>query len=327
MQKFRRTGYGLMIGCVAAASLLLTTGMSSYKTVTVSVDGKAFRTGTYASETVASFLAHHGVHETRWDLVKPARGDFVQNGARIDVVLAKTVTVRNGAGAPETIHTLAHTVRELLADLRIKPGLHVRVNRSLEQRLSSGMTITVTQEHTVTRENTEPIPFAVVRQPDGDYATGTDVVAQQGQPGAMRVVTSTLYKNGKLVMTKTERTILQDPVNEIIDVGTAVAAPPVATNSDASITASDVLTVVATAYSNPGGYTATGAPAEYGDVAVDPSVIPLGTKLYIPGYGYGIADDTGGAIVGYRIDLCFNSVQQAIDWGRQTVKVYILGRA
>lgn len=61
-----------------------------------------------------------------------------------------------------------------------------------------------------------------------------------------------------------------------------------------------------------------------GLVAVDPSVIPLGTRLFIPGYGYAIADDIGGAIKGNRIDLAFDSHSEAMQFGRQKVTVYIV---
>jgi len=61
-----------------------------------------------------------------------------------------------------------------------------------------------------------------------------------------------------------------------------------------------------------------------GLVAVDPSVIPLGTRLYISGYGYAIADDIGGSIKGDHIDLAFDSHNEALQFGRQKVTVYIL---
>jgi peptidoglycan DL-endopeptidase CwlO len=80
------------------------------------------------------------------------------------------------------------------------------------------------------------------------------------------------------------------------------------------------LTVLATAYTL-GGNTATGAPVGYGVVAVDPSVIPLGTRMTIPGYGEGVAADTGGAIQGAVIDLWFPSAAQAAAWGRRTVTI------
>jgi 3D (Asp-Asp-Asp) domain-containing protein len=78
------------------------------------------------------------------------------------------------------------------------------------------------------------------------------------------------------------------------------------------------LTVLATGYSL-GGHTSTGVPVGYGIVAVDPSVIPLGTHITIPGYGDGVAADTGGAIAGARIDLWFPTRAEALAWGSRTV--------
>ena len=80
------------------------------------------------------------------------------------------------------------------------------------------------------------------------------------------------------------------------------------------------MTVEATGYAMH-GRTATGAPTGWGVVAVDPSVIPLGTRLTIPGYGSGVAADTGSAIQGATIDLWFPTVAQARAWGRRTVTI------
>ena len=91
---------------------------------------------------------------------------------------------------------------------------------------------------------------------------------------------------------------------------------------------SQVMSMEATAYlpTDGGGYglTATGIPARHGIVAVDPNVIPLGTKVYIPGYGEALAADVGGAIYGYRIDLCMESYYQAMEFGRRTITVFVL---
>jgi len=72
------------------------------------------------------------------------------------------------------------------------------------------------------------------------------------------------------------------------------------------------------------GITATGIPARKGIVAVDPAVIPLGTRVYVPGYGLGLAADTGGMIVGEKIDLCMEDYGEAWAFGRRMVKVYVL---
>jgi len=72
------------------------------------------------------------------------------------------------------------------------------------------------------------------------------------------------------------------------------------------------------------GYTAVGLRAGEGVVAVDPRVIPLGTRLYVEGYGECVAADVGGAIKGRRIDLGFDSYREAMNWGRRMVRVRIL---
>lgn len=89
-----------------------------------------------------------------------------------------------------------------------------------------------------------------------------------------------------------------------------------------------VISVEATAYSaeEPGlsNRTASGTYVRYGVIAVDPSVIPLGTRVYIPGYGEAIAEDVGGGIIGNKIDVAFDTYQEAISFGRQFIEIYIL---
>jgi 3D (Asp-Asp-Asp) domain-containing protein len=88
----------------------------------------------------------------------------------------------------------------------------------------------------------------------------------------------------------------------------------------AQASAGGSVTVVATGYSMD-GTTATGVPVGWGTVAVDPSVIPLGSRLTIPGYGEGVAADTGSAIQGATVDLWFPTQRQALQWGRRVVTV------
>ena len=90
---------------------------------------------------------------------------------------------------------------------------------------------------------------------------------------------------------------------------------------------SRMLTMSASAYTahdpGNGSYTRNGNLLRRGLVAVDPTVIPLGTRLYIPGYGYAVADDIGGAIQGNRIDLAFDDRSDALQFGRQRITVYV----
>jgi len=98
----------------------------------------------------------------------------------------------------------------------------------------------------------------------------------------------------------------------------ATVAVPVETRSTQA--SSRAVTVVSTGYCL-SGRTATGIPVGWGVAAVDPRVIPLGTHLTIPGYGEAVAADTGGSIVGGRIDLWFPSCAQAGGWGSRSVTI------
>jgi 3D (Asp-Asp-Asp) domain-containing protein len=86
----------------------------------------------------------------------------------------------------------------------------------------------------------------------------------------------------------------------------------------------EVMIFEATAYTWTGNQTATGTWPSRGTIAVDPAIIPLGTRLYVEGYGEGIAEDTGGAIKGEILDLYMESKNEALLWGRRQVEVRIL---
>ena len=103
-------------------------------------------------------------------------------------------------------------------------------------------------------------------------------------------------------------------------VTSSVASPAPTFASATTAAGGQSITVSATGYALP-GRTATGLPVGWGIVAVDPSVIPLGTHMTIPGYGEAVAADTGGAIIGATIDLWFPTVAQANAWGRRTVTI------
>jgi 3D (Asp-Asp-Asp) domain-containing protein len=119
---------------------------------------------------------------------------------------------------------------------------------------------------------------------------------------------------------KSQELVHAAPANSSSSAVTSVA-PAVSTfASVAPATGGRTITVSATGYALP-GTTATGLPVGWGVVAVDPSVIPLGTHMTIPGYGEAVAADTGGAVVGTTIDLWFPTVAQANAWGRRTVTI------
>ena len=147
------------------------------------------------------------------------------------------------------------------------------------------------------------------------------------------LLTRVIYEDGVEVareLISTER--VEDPVDELIEVGTLSSV----STSRGSMYYTQHISAEATAYCSctsctggGSGLTASGIPVNrdpngYSTVAVDPNVIPLGTKLYIPGYGLAIAADTGGAIKGNKVDLFHNSHSEALSFGRQSIEVYVL---
>jgi peptidoglycan DL-endopeptidase CwlO len=118
----------------------------------------------------------------------------------------------------------------------------------------------------------------------------------------------------RLASLRAERSANSSQISTLESKARELASIPIAAQSGRK------LTVVATGYSLTGN-TSTGVPVGYGVVAVDPSVIALGTKMTIPGYGAGVAADTGGAVAGARIDLWFPTEAEALAWGTRTVTV------
>jgi len=183
-----------------------------------------------------------------------------------------------------------------------------------EERIKTGQEITLTQE--------EEIPYSSERSLNHQLKRGQLIILRQGENGLVRKKYLVRQENG--VETKrqlVETVVLREAIPEISELGT----------KDAIMLASrdmrqprQVITVQATAYTHTGNNTYTGVYPHIGTIAVDPAVIPLGSHLWIEGYGYGIAQDTGGLIKGKRIDLFMDTVGECRSWGRRKVEVYVL---
>lgn len=177
-----------------------------------------------------------------------------------------------------------------------------------------------------TRIVKKPIPRSVSYQISRTLASGRMMTQKKGSDGALITTYKVTLVNGRPVAKLPVKTERQEPVNDVVIVG-----KPAISVSRSSYSRSRTMTMRASAYDTspqtlPGssGRTATGIRACFGVVAVDPRVIRLGTYVFVEGYGIAIAADTGGAIKGNRIDLCFNSRREALNFGRKTVKVHIL---
>lgn len=241
----------------------------------------------------------------------------------ITVYRAVPVTVTYKGTSNEVI-TGKPTVGELLADLGIDEEM-VRVEPGLDTKITKDVQIKVVEITEKTMEREEEQPYQVIRQKDPSMETGNEILAQEGKNGLKKVTVKVHYDDGVQVSEEVlEEKIIEPAKPEIIKVGTRDTV----STSRGTMRFRSVAHMEATAYlpSDGGGsgITATGIQATHGVIAVDPDVIPLGTRVYIPGYGVAIAADTGGAIQGNIVDLCMEDYGEALSFGRRTVKVYIL---
>jgi len=195
-------------------------------------------------------------------------------------------------------------------ETKIEPDMHIQV-------------ITLTQQ-VVKREVAEP--FSIIRNPDSTSKKGVEKVVEEGRNGIKEVTVRVNFADGVQVSTEQiSETIKEAPKAQLINVGTR---DTVVETSRGSMRYSRVEMMEASAYlptdGSTTGITATGIAARHGVVAVDPAVIPLGTRVYVPGYGVALAADVGGAIVGHKIDLCVEDYNEAMRFGRRSVEVYVL---
>lgn len=183
-----------------------------------------------------------------------------------------------------------------------------------------------TDAHTETRVERKPIPFETRYELSRTVGAGRLVKREDGQPGAIVNTYAVKVRNGVAISKELVKTERIEPKDALVLIGRQGFTP-----SRGSFTRTKVLDMHASAYDPSAGRgkaatgrTASGRRATYGVVAVDTRVIPMGTILYIEGYGLAIAADRGSAIKGNKIDLCYPTRSQALRWGRQSVKVHVL---
>jgi len=160
---------------------------------------------------------------------------------------------------------------------------------------------------------------------------GWAVILREGRPGIRKVRIHARWRGWRVIeWTELSSTTLREPASEVRLVGVENKPNPITAPKLTRVVRS--YRMLATAYDagpldnsfEHAGTTKLGWRTRRGIVAVDPAVIPLRSLLYVEGYGLAWAGDIGGAIKGQRIDLCFNTTDEAVKWGRKTVGVYVL---
>ena len=302
------------------------------KTLTLSIDGKDETFVTYKG-TVQDVLQDKGVEVGPKDKVQPSLETKVSEN---DVIKLRTpVKVQITAnGKRFDVQTAENTVKDMLeAEKGTLNNQGIKFEKDIDEvfpgldtNIEEDLDIKIVQVETKEIVETEAIKFDTIIENDANLDSSVKKVKSEGIDGEKEIAYNVVYKDGVEVSRdiKSTKTILE-PQNEVIIKGTNQVY---ASRGGENITYKKKVISISTAYTG-GGITATGrTPVRsiggLSTIAVDPSVIPLGSKVYVDGYGYAIASDTGGAIKGNSVDLYFNSRSDCINWGRKQVNVLVV---
>lgn len=276
--------------------------------ITVDEGGAPYTIRTTAP-TVGEALRQADVTLYLGDIVEPSLGSSVTAGLRVTIGRSVPVSLEVDGKRKKT-RTQAQTVGDALSNLEIvAAGLDI-VQPPLDTPLFPDIRIRVTRVREEIEVEEQIEPFETVFRGDGNLAIDTQQVLDAGAEGITRQRYRVRYENGEIVSrTLEDEWLAQAPAMRIIAYGQNIQ-PQTAVVDGQSITYWRKIQMLATSYtaeSAGGNRTRTGDLLRPGIVAVDPRLIPLRSRVFVPTYGFGDALDTGGGIISRRIDLAFDS--------------------
>jgi len=287
-------------------------------------------------DTVENFLKDENITIAENQVLNVSAKDELKNASTIEIRTGKNISILADGNTHNVLAT-EKTVGDALIEAGVTLGQFDRTEPTTDALISDNMTITVRRIIAQSQTLTQAVPSPVVTVDDPMLWVGEQETVP-GVAGVEELNYRVLYENGQEIgRDLVSTTMITPPTETIVKKGTKYR-PMVTTVSGKKLAYSRKIEVLATAYDTSleenGGYTKTayGLTPGYGIVAVDPRVIPLGTKLYIESpdggkswsYGECIAGDTGGAIKGNRIDLCYYTQGECVQFGRRSATVYVL---
>jgi len=311
------------------------------KEVVVNDNGKQITVKTMKT-TVKEVLEQNGISVNKDDYISQPLEAKLLKMKRNEIDIKRAVPVYVLADGQKTkLMTYKDTIRDALADSSITMLDSDRLDGSnLDDKIVKDMEITIVRVREEVVSEKTAIPFRVVSRANNSLDQGKERTIKEGKEGTREKLFRVVLEDGK----EATRELLKDavvfnPVDQIIEYGTVLNHK---TSRGDVLRYRKILDMKSTAYTssfedtgkNPGhpqfGITYTGVKARKGIIAVDPKVIPLGTRVYVelPGgatdYGYAVAADIGSAVKGKLIDVYLDDSEQATKWGVKRVKVYIL---
>lgn len=258
---------------------------------------------------------------------------YIDAGSMLDMVIVAD-------GCEIELRTVGGTVEDALEQAGITLGTQDLLSCEVGDRVFAGMMVTVTRVTTETITQEVQLKYDTDEIPNDRMLVGETIVLKEGVNGTAQETWEIEYHDGQEVgRTLTESVVTRETTTAVVEVGTYVL-PTVDTQTQ-TLTFEDgtvlkyskLINVGATAYSCEGksfNITKTGTIARVGAIAVDPRVIPLGSKLYVQApdgswfYGVCTAEDTGGKINGKRIDLYYDTIDECVSFGYRNAQVYII---
>jgi uncharacterized protein YabE (DUF348 family)/3D (Asp-Asp-Asp) domain-containing protein len=335
--------------------------ISSSRKVYISADSATKIVNVQGSQiTVADVIKQAGITLGASDKTTPKLTAEVTDGMTINVYRKATISVNDG-GTTSTYDVYASNVRMALREAGVKLGAEDIVSIPLGSKVTDGMSVEIKRVNYEETKETEDIDYETVYQDTADLNSGDTQVQTEGVKGTKEITYRSLYIDGQFsekVMVDEKVTL--EPVNEVVlrgtkEADTSVASSSGTTSASSTSTASSssssqssgntfvdsngnvvsysyVLTGSCTAYYNINNspVTSIGMTPCYGVVAVNPNIIPYGTRMYITSngitYGYAIAGDTGGSCMSgdILVDLFYDTYDECCAFGRRNMTVYIL---
>jgi len=308
------------------------------KEVIVIVDGKEQTIVTYSS-SLRNSLERNGITVGPKDKIIPGLDSIVEDGDKVVITRAVNINVLVD-GKTLQLKTAEKNIEEMLIAEGITVDESDKVNPPRTQDITKGMDVKITRVTAELVKESQNIEYSTEIRKDNNLASNVTKTIQEGQTGEREITTRVVYEDGKEVSREVvSNVVTKQPVKKVLLQGTLGILT--FNRGGDQIAYEKVIRVKATAYcpcksctgkdtSSPGyNRTASGTQAKrnpngYSTIAVDPRIIPLGTKVYVEGYGFAVAEDTGGAIKGNKIDCYFPTHSEALQWGVKYKNVYIL---
>ncbi len=277
------------------------------------------------SQTVEEVINEVGYDETQEIFVVPNMDAKIRSGMEVHVFETEKINVY--VDQREEKITMPMVNMEYLLESQ---GIVLEENDKLESNIfvdEDVKYVSVIRVKTETIEREVEISFNTALQPNNELFRGERNIVNPGEKGLKKEIVQVTYENNIPTNEEVlEEEIIKHPLDQLIEFGTKERIQNASRNGGLAETqrVAKEMVVESTAYTHTGNTTFTGIWPYEGIVAVDPKVIPLGTKMYVEGYGYATAADTGGLIKGNIIDVFMDTHDKAVNWGRRQVKIYIL---